>query len=367
MSENGVESVADVESVSAPVPGPILSKILEDLGAAGQALLVSSPGTYLGNPGWLSICPYEVEVLTWARCLGFALSPGKDRIALAAIGPGSMQPTGLHIYDRSGLVMYRRLDAVKDPHDLRWSKAGIEVVSAGTNEIVTVDEAGEVVSAWTPVPGLVGDCWHLNCSSEAQGRHYVSAFGDFRVSRAWNHPLEKARGRGFLYDMEKGEPLIRGLTAPHTPLWTGRCWLVCDSGVGDLVEFDADGLELRRKHIADWTRGMILGEEWLLVGSTSSTSEDSEENSSALFLLDRQDWQVIEQLDLAGYEPYTLALVPSDLLTGLRLGVTGSSLDTGPSPCRVEPSVKSGLRQAPLPAPAGSRRRTGSATRRNGR
>jgi acetolactate synthase-1/2/3 large subunit len=228
--------------------------------------------------------------------------------------------------------MYRRLDAVKDPHDLRWSKAGIEVVSAGTNEIVTVDDAGEVVSVWAPVPGLEGDCWHLNCPAEAQGCHYVSAFGDFRVARAWNHPLEKARGRGFVYDMEKGEPLIRGLTAPHTPLWTGRSWLVCDSGVGDLVEFDADGIELRRKHIADWTRGMILGDEWLLVGSTSSSSKDPGENSSALFLLKRQDWQVVEQLDLAGYEPYTVALVPSDLIMGLRVGVTGSSLDSGPTP-----------------------------------
>ncbi len=314
------------------MPGPNLSRILEELGVAGQALLVSSPGTYLGNPGWLFISSDETEVFTRARCLGFAVNPGKDRIALAAIGSGVMEPTGLHIYDRSGMVMYRRLDVVQDPHDLRWSNAGIEVVSAGTNEIVTFNEAGEVVSIWTPVPGLEGDCWHLNCPAEAQERRYISAFGDFRVSRGWNHPLEKARGRGFLYDIEKGEPLIRGLTAPHTPLWTGSSWLVCDSGVGDLAEFDADGVQLRRQHIAGWTRGMILGEEWLLVGTTSSSSQASEENSSALLLLDRQGWQVIEQLDLAGYEPYTVALVPSDLLMGLRVGVMGSSLDIGPTP-----------------------------------
>ncbi len=332
MSENGVERVVDVESGCAIVPGARLSKILEDLEATGQALLVSSPGTYLGTPGWLSISSNEAEVFTRARCLGFAVSAGKDRIALAAIGPGASQPTGLHIYDRSGMVMYRRLDAVKDPHDVRWSAAGIEVVSTGTNEVVTLDEAGEVVSVWRPVPGLEGDCWHLNCPAEAQGRHYIAAFGDFRVARGWNHPLEKARGTGFVYDMAKGEALIWGLTAPHNPLWTSRSWLVCDSGVGDLVEFDADGVQLRRKHIASWTRGMILGEEWLLVGSTASSPENPEENSSSLLLLDRQDWQVIERLDLAGYEPYTVALVPSGLLMGLRAGVTGSSLDTGPPP-----------------------------------
>ena len=313
------------------MPGERLSKILEDLEAAGQSLLVSSPGTYLRTPGWLSISSDGVEVFTRARCLGFAVSPGEDRIALAAIGPGNMQPTGLHIYDRCGMVMYRRLDAVKDPHDLRWNKAGIEVVSTGTNEIVTLDESGEVVSAWRPVPGLEGDCWHLNCPAEAQGRLYISAFGDFRVPRGWNPWQEKARGRGFVYDVAKGEPLLSGLTAPHTPVWTSGSWLVCDSGVGDLVEFDADGVPLRRKHIANWTRGMILGEEWLLVGTTSIAPKNSEGNISALLLLDRQDWQVIEQLDLAGYEPYTVALVPSDLLMGLRTGVTGSSLDAGPT------------------------------------
>jgi acetolactate synthase-1/2/3 large subunit len=280
-----------------------------------------------------------VEVFTRARCLGFAVSPDQHRIAVAAIGPGSTQPTGLQVYDRSGMVMYRRLDAVKDPHDLRWSEAGIEVVSTGTNEIVTFDEAGEVVSVWTPVPGLEGDCWHLNCPAEAEGREYVCAFGDFRVDRGWNHPLEKARGRGFLYDIAKGKPLLRGLTAPHSPLWTSRSWLVCDSGVGDLVEFSANGVELRRKHIAGWTRGMILEEEWLLVGTTSSSTMSPEKNSSALFLLDRQDWEVIEELDLAGYEPYTLALVPSDLLTGLRVGETGSSMDTRTTARAVRPSA----------------------------
>lgn len=322
----------EVEPGSILAPGPRLSELLEDLEAAGLALLVSSPGTYLGNPGWLSITSDEAELFTRARCLGFAVSPGKDRIALAAIGPGATQPTGLHIYDRSGLVMYRRLDAVKDPHDLRWSQAGIEVVSTGTNEVVTVDEAGEVVSVWTPVPGLEGDCWHLNCPAEAQGRHYISAFGDFRVHRAWNHPLEKARGTGFVYDKAKGEPLLRGLTAPHTPLWTGRSWLVCDSGAGDLVEFDAEGVQLRRKHVAGWTRGMLVREEWLLVGTTSSSPEHPDVRSSALLLLDRRDWQVVERLDLAGYEPYTVALVPTDLLMGLRVGMSGSSLDIEPMP-----------------------------------
>lgn len=310
------------------MPGPHLSRILEDLEAEGQALLVSSPGTYLRNPGWLAVSSDGVEVLTRARCLGFGVSPGEDRIALAAIGPGRTEPTGLHVYDRSGMVMYRRLDAVKDPHDLRWSQAGIEVVSTGTNEIVTLDEVGEVVSVWRPALGLEGDCWHLNCPAEAQGRQYICAFGDFQVPRGWDPWQEKARGRGFVYDMTTGEPLLCGLTAPHTPMWTGRSWLVCDSGVGDMVEFGADGVQLRRKHVANWTRGMILGEEWLLVGSTSISPNDSDGGISALLLLDRQDWQIIEQFDLAGYEPYSVALVPYNLLSGLRVGVTGSSLDT---------------------------------------
>lgn len=319
-----------VGSGSTLVPGPRLTEILENSEAAGQTLMVSSPGTYLCTPGWLSVSTDGVEVLTRARCLGFAVSPKEDKIALAAIGPGDMHPTGLHIYDGYGMLIYRRLDAVKDPHDLRWSKAGIDVVSTGTNEIVTLDETGEVVSTWSPAPGLEGDCWHLNCPVEAQGRQYISAFGDFRVHRGWNPWQEKSRGKGFVYDIAKGEPLLSGLTAPHTPMWTGSSWLVCDSGVGDLVEFDADGVQLRRKHIANWTRGMVIGEEWLLVGSTSISPKNSEGSGSDLLLLDRQDWKVIERLNLAGYEPYTVALVPTDLLVGVRVGVSGSSLNTGP-------------------------------------
>lgn len=312
---------------AALVPGPYLRMILKQLESAGQALLISSPGTYLRTPGWLTVAHDGVEIFTRARCLGFAVSPEQDRIALAAIGTGPTEPTGLHMYDRCGMVMYRRLDAVRDPHDLRWSEAGIEVVSTGTNEIVTLDESGDVVSVWRPIAELEGDCWHLNCPAEVEGRLYVSAFGDFQVSRGWNPWQENARGRGFVYDVDKGAPLVTGLTAPHTPVWTSSSWLVCDSGVGDLVEFDVHGIQLRRKHIGNWIRGMVLGEQWLLVGTTSSSPRDPATKSSALLLLDRQDWRVIEQLDLGGFEPYTLALVPSALLNGLRVGTTGSSLE----------------------------------------
>jgi acetolactate synthase-1/2/3 large subunit len=260
------------------------------------------------------------------------VSASEDRVALAAVGPADTEPTGLHVFDRYGLVTYRRLDAVRDPHDLRWSDAGLEVVSAGTNEIVTLNESGGVVSSWGPVPRLEGDCWHLNCLAEVRGRLYISAFGDFHLHRDWNPWQEKAMRRGFVYDVAKGEPLLNGLTAPHTPIWTGTSWLVCDSGVGDLVEFDALGVELRRKHIANWLRGMILGDKWLLVGTTSRNPLEPERDLSAILLLDRSDWQVIEHMNLGGYEPYTLALVPSDLLLGLRIGATGSSLHTEPTP-----------------------------------
>ena len=153
------------------------------------------------------------------------------------------------MYDERGVLEYRRLDAVRDPHDLLAHDGGWLVVSSGTNEIVHVgpDEL-RVVWHRDGEP----DAWHVNCLVSEGDDIWLSAFGEFTIFKEWRD--RAAVGRGMITNLRTGES-IGGLTHPHSPRLVDGSWLICESLDGLLVRRDRSGAKVAEQDLGGYTAG----------------------------------------------------------------------------------------------------------------
>ena len=140
-----------------------------------------------GRGGVLAVTDDGVEILDSVPTVGLAFSGG--RLARLFRAPGELTgTTELVVYDERGVAEYRRLDAVRDPHDVLPIDDGWLVVSTGTNEIVRVDARGALEPVWRGAGE--SDAWHVNCLTRGDSM-YASAFGEFATFKAWR----RERGR----------------------------------------------------------------------------------------------------------------------------------------------------------------------------
>ena len=209
----------------------------------------------------------RVELLDPSPTHGMCSSPDGTRLARVCHLHYSTYSSVI-ISDRSGVLHYRRHDKLGDPHTLTWTEDGIFVTASNSNSVFRLDERGEVVERWSPRGVRTdADCWHVNGVEFAEGRMFVSAFGQFTEPQGWRGP--QARGAGVVVDALTGEVVVGGLTAPHNPTWMGDGWLVCDSANGDVLRTDRTGRIVVRQHLGGWTRAVASCGDRLYVGSSA--------------------------------------------------------------------------------------------------
>ena len=143
--------------------------------------------------------------------------------------------TELVVYDRTGVLEYRRIDEVVDPHDLAVFDGRWIIVSSGANSVTSLAPDGAADVMWQP--STVPDSWHPNCVAVVDGRVWVTAFGHFDDRRGWSGDV--SFGAGFLRNLATGEE-IGGLSHPHSPRWSAGTWTVCNSLEGTVVTWDPD-------------------------------------------------------------------------------------------------------------------------------
>lgn len=156
-------------------------------------------------------------------------------------------------------------------HDLAIIGEGLYASAAGHNAIVRIEDQEPV---WWPrcierrgVPDFGRNYIQLN--SIAAGRtlaeSFFSASGETigtRFPGARNYPVD---GRGVIFAGATREPVVRGLTRPHSArLWRRRLW-VNNSGYG---EFGAtrDGAFMSVARLPGWTRGLTFAGGYAFVG-----------------------------------------------------------------------------------------------------
>ncbi|MFC4117852.1 DUF4915 domain-containing protein [Nonomuraea zeae] len=230
-------------------------------------------------------------------------------------------PAELVAYDTTGVRRYHRLDDVSTPHDILALNGQVLVVGTTQNEVRCMAPDGRVAWLWR-APGEQ-DSWHLNSLAVAGDQIVVCGFGPFLRRRGWDENGKPATGQ--VVNLETGEPVLRGLHAPHNPHYSDGTWLICDSAAGDLVEFsDATRQEIRRLGLPGWPRGLAVTDRYLFVGVSPHRYLTASVETAAVAVVDRLEWRQVALVRLPAREVYALALVPSPLAEGARRGFTAN-------------------------------------------
>lgn len=217
----------------------------------------------------------------------------------------------------SGLT-YREYDAVFSPR-MSWVTGDLDVhdialgldgrpVFANTlfSCLATVSDTDSFIPLWKPrfISRLAAeDRCHLNGLAMRDGKPaLVTVVGQSDVADGWR---EHRRSGGCLIDVDSGEPVVTGLSMPHSPRWhDGKPWIL-NAGTGEFGWVDM--VAGRFNPVAfcpGYTRGLSFVGGFALIG-ISLARDNRTFNGLALN----------EELDRRGAEPRCAVLV-IDLRTG---------------------------------------------------
>lgn len=259
------------------------------------------------------------EVLDNSDTTGLAVSPDGTRLARLLFTDDDPQTAAeFVVYDARGVLTYRRIDELQEPHAIVWRDDHLIAVSTLSNSILRLDETGRVLDRRF-MGGDGGDAWHLNNVLVHEGRVLASAFGRFATHRGWNAPGARSRA-GIVFDVESGADVITGLTCPHDPLFLDGRWLVCDSGTAALWRIGPDGRPDRQVDLGGWTRGLTYDDAHVYAGVSANRLSDRT-GTAEIVVLDRATLVERGRLALPCREVFALVWVPPALLEGLRAGL----------------------------------------------
>jgi acetolactate synthase I/II/III large subunit len=227
------------------------------------------------------------------------------------------------VYDHCGVKQYLRIDELSDSHNLTWDGSHLIVASTGKNSLLWISLDGEVARRWQ-APGE-DDSWHLNDVTMHEGRLIACAFGNYPIYRGYKgHEHDR---HGFIFDLESGEMLVRGLCGPHNPRYFDGSWSVCDSMNRCVVQMEPDGdTEKRRLQLESFTRGFAVSDAYLYVGESVQRSDIGMAGTASLVVIRRADWSVVDRIALPFREVADIAIVPLPMTNGLRTGFRTNQL-----------------------------------------
>jgi uncharacterized protein (TIGR03032 family) len=151
-------------------------------------------------------------------------------------------------------------------HDLTLVNGQLHGNAVGHNAVVRLDPDGRMTRVWWPrcIEGPQGPLFEQNyiqLNSIAAGNDlstsYFTASADEISSRRPGHRNFPTDGRGVIFDGTTREPMVRGLTRPHSArLHQKKLW-VANSGYGELGFVNKGELETVVE-LPGWTRGLTF-------------------------------------------------------------------------------------------------------------
>ena len=161
-------------------------------------------------------------------------------------------------------------------HDLALIGGVLHGSAAGLNAIVRLTGPGAYEPAWWPRaiergghPDMTRNYLQLNsiAAGERLSSSFFTASTDRPSSRRPGHRNFLVDRRGVIFSGETREPLIGGLTRPHSArLHQGELW-VDDSGYGRLAVV-RDGQLTTVARLPGWTRGLTFAGDVAFVGTS---------------------------------------------------------------------------------------------------
>jgi uncharacterized protein (TIGR03032 family) len=161
-------------------------------------------------------------------------------------------------------------------HDLALINGRLHANAVGQNAVVSLGVDGGARRVWWPRcietrKGPVFEQNHIQLNSIAAStdlsRSFFSASADRMSRRRPGHRNFPTDGRGVIFDGATREPLVRGLTRPHSArLHRKRLW-VANSGYGE-VGFVRNGNFESVTRLPGWTRGLCFRDRIAYVGTS---------------------------------------------------------------------------------------------------
>ena len=203
-------------------------------------------------------------------------------------------------------------DSPPDLHDVLTTADGIYAVFTESNQVVHLDAEYRVVESWRF--GDEPDSAHVNSMTIHNGRLVASMFGRFRTHRGYKGATRKA---GLVVDVRTSQPLIEGLSQPHSLVSIGDELWLCSSEDQSVHVYDGNYQLKRVVSLPGYTRGLAMGRDHLYVGlsrSRNTTGSDvGEFDTAVIAVLDRGSLDVVGYVPLPHREIYDIRVAPSTL------------------------------------------------------
>jgi uncharacterized protein (TIGR03032 family) len=165
-------------------------------------------------------------------------------------------------------------------HDLAMIGSELHANSVGQNAVVRLYDDGRHEKVWYPrcierdgAPVFGQNHIQLNsiAAGETPEMSFYSASANEMTELRPGHPDFPVDQRGVLFSGATREPIVRGLTRPHSArLYEGRVW-IDNSGYGELVYAETDGSSGRvtvAARLPGWTRGLGFAGQIAFVGTS---------------------------------------------------------------------------------------------------
>ena len=269
---------------------------------------------------------------TFQRCMG--LWADGDALVLSSAFQiwrlqNAMEPGQAHDgYDRLYIPQMAWTTGDLDVHDLAVDENGrVVFVNTLFGCLATVSDTHSFVPLWQPpfVSRLAAeDRCHLNGLAMENGQpRYVTAVAASDVTDGWR---DHRRDGGVLLDVSSDEPVLSGLSMPHSPrLRDGKLW-VLDSGRGYLGSIDIDkGAFEPLAFCPGYLRGLAFHGKYALVGLSKprertftglelddNLKEKGAEPRCGLFVIDLESGDTVQWMRIEGFvtELFDVAVLP---------------------------------------------------------
>lgn len=228
-------------------------------------------------------------------------------------------------------------------HDMAIVGGQLHANAVGENAVISIEEDGQYRRVWWPrcietPDGPVFGRNYLQLNSIAAGRDLRSSFYSasadrisFRRPGHRNFPVDR---RGVVFSGATREPVVRGLTRPHSArLHRGQVW-VDDSGYGGVGVVIGDVYE-PVAHLPGWTRGLCFHKGLAFVGTSRviprfrqyAPGLDLDNSVAGVHAVDTASGRVLGSLVWPlGNQIFSIDLVPARLASGFAFipGTLGS-------------------------------------------
>jgi uncharacterized protein (TIGR03032 family) len=151
-------------------------------------------------------------------------------------------------------------------HDLALVGGALHANSVGSNSIMRLEDDGSVERVWYPRcvetqrgPAFGHNAIQLNsiAAGESIEGSFFSASADAMTALRPGQPDYPVDGRGVIFSGGSREPVVRGLTRPHSARLAHGCLWVDNSGYGE-VGLAEDGRFVPVARLPGWTRGLAV-------------------------------------------------------------------------------------------------------------